>query len=76
MRARIRALETEQAAALSALLSTLTPVEDPAVTARVIVELLEALTHRWIITPGAEPLPRDRMQTELERLVLAYVRAG
>ncbi|MFO7179765.1 MAG: hypothetical protein DIU78_013790 [Pseudomonadota bacterium] len=76
VRARIRALETEQAAALSALLSTLTPVEDPAVTARVIVELLEALTHRWIITPGAEPLPRDRMQTELERLVLAYVRAG
>ncbi|HRC58257.1 MAG TPA: hypothetical protein PKU97_20175 [Kofleriaceae bacterium] len=41
-----------------------------------IVELLEALTHRWILSPGAEPLPRERMQAELEHLVLAYLRAS
>jgi AcrR family transcriptional regulator len=76
VRDRIRALEDAQAVALASLLPTLAPVKDPEVTARVIVELLEALTHRWVITPAAEPLPRERMQAELERLVLAYVGAA
>lgn len=76
VRARVRAMEEAHVAALTALLPTLTPLEEPAVSARVIVELLEALTHRWISTPSAEPLPRERMQAELERLVLAYLHAG
>lgn len=76
VRARVRAIEDAQTVALSALLPRLARVKERAVTARVIVELLEALTHRWVITPAAEPLPRERMQAELERLVLAYVRAG
>ncbi len=76
VRNRIRALEDSQAAALAAILPVLAPVRDADISARVIVELLEALTHRWIIAPSTEPLPRERMQAELERLVLAYVRAG
>lgn len=76
VRARVRALEDGQARALAALLPRVAPVKDAATTARVIVELLEALTHRWILSPGAEPLPRERMQAELERLVLAYLRAS
>lgn len=76
VRARIRSLENAYANALSGLLAQLTTVQDPDVTARVIVELLEALSHRWVLTPGAEALPRARMQLELERLVLAYVRSG
>jgi AcrR family transcriptional regulator len=76
VRARVRAMEDAQATALAALLPRLARVEDPAITARVIVELLEALTHRWVLTPASEPLPRARMQAELERLVLAYIRAS
>jgi AcrR family transcriptional regulator len=74
--ARIAAIEDAQSEALSALLPLLAPVREPRVTARVIVELLEALTHRWLVTKAAEPLPRERMQLELETLVLAYVRAA
>lgn len=76
VRARVRALEDRHTRALAAALPLLAPVDDPEVTARVIVELLEALTHRWIAAADAEPLPRERMQAELERLVLAYVRAS
>lgn len=76
VRRRVRAMEDAHARTLAALLPRLAPVRDPEVTARVIVELLEALTHRWVVTADAELLPRARMQAELERLVLAYVRAG
>lgn len=88
VRARVLAMEDAQARALAAILPRVARVTDPAVTARVVVELLEALTHRWVVTaqagpsaardrgPAAEPLPRDRMQAELERLVLAYIRAA
>ena len=74
---RVRAMEDAQTGALAHQLASLLPLREPEVTARVIVELLEALTHRWVVAPGAtEPLPRPRMQRELERLVLAYVRSS
>lgn len=76
VRARIRSMEDAHAAGLALLLPRLAPVREPRVTARVIVELLEALAHRWILAPSAEPLAFDQMQSELERLVLAYVRAS
>lgn len=76
VRRRVRAMEDAHARALAALLPRLVPLRTPALTARVVVELLEALTHRWVVTADAAPLPREQMQAELERLVLAYVRAG
>lgn len=76
VRKRVRAMEDQHARALAAILPALAPLAEPDVTARVVVELLEGLTHRWIITKDAELLSRERMQSELERLVLAYVRAG
>lgn len=76
IRARVRRLEDAQSLALSSILRRLAPAPDVEITARVVVELLESLTHRWILSPSAEPISRQRMQAELERLVLAYVRAG
>lgn len=76
VRRRIRETEDASAATLAAILPRLCRVADPKVTSRVVVELLEALTHRWIAATDAELLPRERMQAELERLILAYVRSG
>jgi len=76
IRRRVRAMEDHHARALAAVLPRLTPLCEPELRARVTVELLETLTHRWVVTAKAEPLPRERMQAELERLVLAYLRAG
>lgn len=75
VRGRIRAIEDRQARGLAAVLARLAPVRSPPVSARVIVELLEALAHRWIVGPDASPLPRARMQAELEHLVLGYLRS-
>lgn len=75
VRGRIRAIEDRQARGLATILERLGTVSAPAVTARVIVELLEALSHRWIVGADASPLPRARMQAELERLVLGYLRS-
>lgn len=76
IRRRVRAMEDQHARALAAVLPRLTQLAEPELRARVTVELLETLTHRWVVTAKAEPLPRERMQAELERLVLAYLRAG
>lgn len=76
VRRRVRAMEENSARALAAVLPSLCPVKDPDVTARVVVELLEALTHRWLTTADAKPLPRERMQAELTRLIIAYVHAS
>ena len=76
IRRRVRAMEDQHARALAAVLPRLTQLCEPELRARVTVELLETLTHRWVVTAKAEPIPRERMQAELERLVLAYLRAG
>lgn len=76
VRRRVRALEDMHAEALTAVLARVTRIAEPARVARVVVELLEALAHRWLVTAAGEPLPRDQMATELERLVLAYLRAA
>lgn len=76
VRSRVKELERVHATALAMLLPQLAPVNQPELVAQVIVELLEALTHRWVITPSAEPLPRPQMQAELERLVISYVRSS
>src|SRR5690606_40823765 len=73
---RLRAMEETQTAALASLFSELLPLKDPQLSARVVIGLLEALTHRWVLSETGAPLPRAQVQTELERLILAYLRAG
>lgn len=73
---RVLAMEEAYTQTLATLLPKLTPLANPEISARVVVELLEALTHRWIATANGGPLPRSQMQHELERLVLAYLRAA
>lgn len=73
---RLRAMEEAQTVALASLFSELLPLKDPQLSARVTIGLLEALTHRWILSETGAPLPRAQLQTELERLILAYLRAG
>lgn len=75
LRQRVRLMEESHAKALATLLPRFVTLTEPETTARVVVELLEALTHRWIVGSNGGPLPRARMQAELERLILAYLRA-
>ena len=67
VRRRVRAMEDRHAHALALLLKRF-DVAHPIITARVVVELLEALTHRWVVGADTELLPRVEMQRELERL--------
>lgn len=49
----------------------------PQRTAMVIVDIVEALTHRWIVedAPHAKgaPLPEDEMREEIEAVVMGYL---
>lgn len=74
MQRRIRRMEDTHTRTFADILPRLVSVADPDVSARVVVEVLETVTHRWIVSRDAEPLPRHRMQQELERLVLGYLR--
>lgn len=50
----------------------LTPdIARPHRTAMVIVDVIEALTHRWIVEDA--PLPEDEMRAEIEAVVLGYL---
>jgi AcrR family transcriptional regulator len=75
VRARVRALEDAATAALATALPKLpgVAVRDHAVAARIIVDLLESLTHRWITDPGNTPIAPRRLAAELTRLVVAYL---
>jgi AcrR family transcriptional regulator len=75
VRSRVRALEARHAAALAELLAVRTKIVEPTIVARVIIELLEALTHRWIVTEHDALLTRDEMAGELTTLITAYLAA-
>jgi AcrR family transcriptional regulator len=75
VRARVRRLEDDATARLAALLPHVrgVAVQDPQIAARLVVELLEALTHRWITAVDRTPIPAARMADELTRLLVAYL---
>jgi AcrR family transcriptional regulator len=78
VRARVRRLEDDAAGALARLFPHVPgiAVRDPDIAARLVVELLEALTHRWITARDRAPIPATRMADELTRLLVAYLSAG
>lgn len=74
VRARVRALEDAAANALATVLPHIrgVKVRDAQVSARLVVDLLESLTHRWVTT-GETPIPRTQLAAELTHLVVAYL---
>lgn len=51
-------------------------VRDAGLSARLVVELVEALTHRWIVDADGAPIAADRMTDELATLVTGYLRGA
>ncbi len=76
VRRRVRALEDRSAAALAALLPRMpdVAVDRPDVAARLVVDMLESLTHRWITDAAGAPLPAASLADELVRMVVSYLR--
>lgn len=75
VRARVRKLEDAAAAALATALPHVpgVAVRDPAVAARLVVDLLETLTHRWVTGSDDAPVSPARLSAELTLLVVAYL---
>lgn len=75
VRERVRRMEESAVAALTAVLPRVggVTVRDPAIAARLIVDLLESLTHRWTTGPDAAPIPKQRLADELTRMIVAYL---
>jgi AcrR family transcriptional regulator len=74
-RARVLALEAGVVTLLTSLLAAHpeAKLRRPALAARVIVETVDALTHRWILEPSGEPISVSRLSDELTHMLTAYV---
>jgi AcrR family transcriptional regulator len=72
LRARAAALTDTLVDALAGALAA-ADVEAPAVTARLVVDVVDALTHRWIVEPSG-PVDAARLTVELTRMIRGYVR--
>lgn len=77
LRARVSRLEEAGVQAIEALLSAHpeTRVADPHIAARLVVDVAEAATHRWV-TDGRGPIPAERMAEELAVLLTRYLQGG
>lgn len=75
VRDRVRRMEDAAAAALAAVLPNVrgVAVRDPVVSARLVVDMLEALTHRWATGVGGAPIAAPRLAEELTRMIAAYL---
>jgi hypothetical protein len=75
VRRRVRALEERSASALAAALAVIpgVVVRDRVVAARLVVDMLEALTHRWVTDATQATLPPRRLADELVRMIVAYL---
>jgi AcrR family transcriptional regulator len=72
-RKRVAALTDALAAGLASALRGL--VHNPAVSARLIVDAADALTHRWYTDAHSATLNPDALARELTAMFTAYVRA-
>jgi AcrR family transcriptional regulator len=50
-------------------------VPSPAVTARLLVDTVDAVVHRWYVDDAGAPLPPEALTTELERMLGGYLAA-
>ena len=46
---------------------------NPNLAARMVVDAVDALTHRWIVDPSLSPLAADRLVEEVTRMIEAYL---
>ena len=51
-------------------------VIDPAIKATILVDTVDALTHRWLVDEVGTPVAPEQMSRELEGLLCAYIAAG
>lgn len=74
--ARAEALEEKLIALISAVLSAHPEarVSDPQLAARVCVQTVEALTHRWLVDKSGTPVDSELLTRELLVLLMAYLR--
>jgi AcrR family transcriptional regulator len=74
-RARVARLEEGAVALIAGLLSSHPGacVRRPAFAARMLVQTVDALTHRWILEPSGAPVPVKQLADELTRMLTAYV---
>jgi len=49
--------------------------EDVPLAARLCVDAVDALTHRWIIDGDGTPLPAERLEDELVTMLVAYLKS-
>lgn len=74
-RARVSALEQGAVRLLTALVATHPEArsERPALAAQVVVQTVDALTHRWILEPSGEPVAVEALADELTRMLVGYL---
>lgn len=75
VRARVRGLEDRLALLLgeALLASPRVKAPDPRLAARVVVDVLEATTHRWATDTRGDPVSREVLHDELTRLIAGYL---
>ena len=75
VRERIRGLEDAMTGALATVLGDHAHlrVPDPTLSARMIVVLLEAATHRWATGTDGHPIPRSQLIEELAWMISGYL---
>lgn len=76
LRARVMRMEEAGVNALKALLAAHPEahVTDASLAARLVVELVEAATHRWVLDGKGRPVPAARMAEELTVMLVRYLR--
>jgi AcrR family transcriptional regulator len=72
-RARVDGLLGRIVERVEAALAGLVP--DPAVTARLLVDTIDAVVHRWYVDDAGTPLPPEALTGELERMLGGYLGA-
>lgn len=74
-RSRIQALEEKAVGFVSSLLAVHPEIRlpNPQLSARLIVDVLDALTHRWVVDGAGEPVPVDQLSSELTHMLTRYL---
>ena len=48
-------------------------LEEPGIAAQLLVDTVDAVTHRWLVEDGGALAAPDRLKTELKRMFSAYL---
>jgi AcrR family transcriptional regulator len=73
LRARVDEVRARIVDRVEAALGGLVPA--PAVTARLLVDTIDAVVHRWYVDAAGTPLPAEVLTAELQRMLGGYLAA-